>query len=713
MTAIYQKELKSYIKSLSGWLFLATLTFFAGLYFTINNLVYESPYVSETLASMLIVLLFLIPLLTMRSFSEEKKYKTDQLLLTAPVNVWSIILGKFLAMVTMMAIATLVISIGTFLLAIYGNLPVAETVMAFIAFFLYGCICIAIGMFLSSVTEHQFIAAILTYGFYIFMILVPSFCQLLFGVDHWIVKAVGIFDAITPFNMLFSGIIVVTDMLYVFSAIFVLLFLTWFMVGKNSFQLTNKGKKNLFKTAAGIVVVLAIVVGANIGARYLPSEYAQFDMTKDRRFSITDETKAILDSLEEDVTIYVIGSEGTVDDGVRLYLDAYKKYCDRIKVEYKPLDTNPTFAYQRTGSDMDESGMIITMGGEPEDADYDYRSVSYGDCYVISYSYDSYGQLYDYVSGIDIEGQITSAIGSMLSGESYKVYFLEGHNEIAIYESIISRFHKGGYTTASLSLLKEKEVPEDAVALVINGPENDLSQDEVNAIKKYVNSGGNLIMMASLDIMETPNYDALFEEYGVNITDGSVLESDLYYVYNDIPFAILPDNEYHDITASIYNTKFTLMIQSRGFTVRDDVSGMEVYPLFTSQDSSYAKVLTTEATMEFEEGNETGPFMLGVCTEKYLDNGDISTITMIGTPAFLYQDIDTLVANANSDVLFGAINYGSEIEVVTTIPAKSFEPEYITVSTGLIFLYASLIVLFLPCCMVIAGIVIVITRRKK
>ena len=705
MIAIYQKELKSYIKSLSGWLFLAALTFFAGLYFSLNNLLYGSPYISDTLANMLIVLLFLIPILTMRSFSEEKKFKTDQLLLTAPVRVSSIVLAKFLAMITMMAVATVVFSFGIILLAIYGSVPVAETVMALIAFFLYGCICIAIGMFLSSVTEHQFIAAILTYGFYIFMILVPSFCEILFGLDSWVTKVVCILDVTTPFNMMFSGIIVFTDVAYIISAIFILLFLTWFMVGKNSFQLTNNGKKNLFKTAIGAVIVVAIVVGLNIGVRQLPSEYAQFDMTEDKWYSITEDTKTVLDSLEEEITVYVIGSEETVDDGVRLYLDAYKRYSDKIKVEYKPLDLYPTFALNKTGADMDESGMIVEKG----DA---YRTIAYADCYVVEYGYDAYGMT-NYVSGIDIEGQVTAAIGSLISDETYTVYFLEGHNEVAINESLLARFRKGGYTTANLSLLKEKDVPADAVALVINGPENDLSSAEVTAVKEYVNRGGNVIMMASIDVMDTPNYDSLMETYGVNITEGSVLESDLYYVYDQIPFAILPDNEYHDITASVYNSKYTLMIQSRGFTVKEDVSGMEVYPLFTSQDNSYAKVLNPDATMEFEEGNDVGPFMLGVCTELYAENGELATVTMIGTPAFLYEDIDTVVANANSDVFFGAINYGSDVEVSTTIPAKSVEPEYVMVSTGLILLYTGIIVLFLPILMTVTGIVIVVTRRKK
>lgn len=707
MSAIYLKELKSYFKSILGWLFLAAFVFVAGLYFSLNNLYYGNPYISETLHSLLIIILFILPLITMRSFSEEKKLKTDQLLLTAPVRVSSIILGKFLAMVTMMAIATAIFSLGIILMVIYGSIPVGETILAITGFFLYGCICIAVGMFLSSVTEHQFVAALLTYGIFIFMILVPSFCMLLFGSESWITKLVGVIDFISPFDMLFSGIIVVSDILYILSAIFIFLLLTHFMIGRHSFQMSTDGKKQFFKTAIGTVVILVLVVGANIGVRYLPSEYAQFDMTQHNWYSITDTTKDMLDTLEEDVTIYVIGDEETIDGVVKMYLDSYSKYSNKVHVEYKSLSLYPNFASEKVGKVLDASSMIVEMGDE-------VRVVSYMDCYVVEYGYDAYGQLSNYVSGIDVEGQITAAIGSMMAGETYTVYFLTGHNEVAIGDSIIASLRKGGFHTEELSLLHETKVPDDASALVINGPESDLSEDEVKAVKSYIENGGNVIMMAALDIAETPNYDALMETYGVTMTEGSVLESNIYYIYNNIPFAILPDNGYHEITSSIYDKKYTLLIQSRGFTIDEDaVGGMEVYPLFLTTEESYAKVLHGDAVVNYEEGDDLGPFALGVCVDKYLSNGETAHITMIGTPAFLYEDVDMIVSNANTDVFMAAVQYGSEVELTTTVPAKSVNPEYITVNSGLIRLYTILIVLVLPFALIVSGIAIVVIRRKK
>lgn len=708
MTAIYIKELKSYFKSLTGWLFMAAFTFFAGLYFAYYNLRLGSPYVSDTLISLLIIVIFLVPILTMRSFAEERKLKTDQLLLTLPVRISSIVLGKFFAMTTVMAAATVVISFSSVILACYGDIPTGETILSLVAFFFFGCICIAVGMFLSSVTEHQIIAAILTYGIFIFMFLVPSYCQNTFGEDSWIAKAISLIDIISPYDMLFFGIIVIKDVVYILSVIVICILLTCLIVGRNSFRMKMGNKKRMLGNVACIAGCIALIIGLNIGAAYIPLNISQIDVTQDKWYTISDETKDMLMGLEDEVTIYVIGNEETVDETIKLYLELYQDISKNISIEYKPLELYPNFATEYTGVSMEESGMIVEMGDS-------YRSIPYANCYVLEYYYDEYYQEVPYVTGIDVEGQLTGAIASLLSGVEYKVYFLEGHNELTISESMLSRFLKGGYTVSNLSLLREPEVPEDAVVLVINGPESDLSTNETKAIEQFIARGGNVIMMASLDIVDTPNYDALMEKYGISLTEGSVLESDMFYVYNEMPYALLPDAVYHDITASVYNNqRYVLMVQTRGMLLSEEVAdNMEVYPLFEATEDSYSKVLDEYAFVEYEDGDAIGPFYLGVTTEIQLGDGEKSFVTMFGTPAFIYEDADTIVSGANSDVFFAAVNYGAEIEIPSTIPAKSVNSEYITVSSGMQTLYVSLIVSVIPLCFLIVGITIVIARRKK
>lgn len=108
MRAIYKRELRSYFQSMTGCVFVAFLVIFTGIYFTAYNLNMGYPYFSYTLSGSLIVFLVGIPLITMKSFSEERKNKTDQLLLTAPVSLTKIVLGKYFAMVTVVAIPNLI-----------------------------------------------------------------------------------------------------------------------------------------------------------------------------------------------------------------------------------------------------------------------------------------------------------------------------------------------------------------------------------------------------------------------------------------------------------------------------------------------------------------------------------------------------------------------------------------------------------------------------
>ena len=149
MLAIYKREFKSYFQSMVGCVFVAFLVAFTGIYFTAYNLNSGYPYFSYTLSGSLIVFIVGIPLITMRSFAEERKNKTDQLLLTAPVSLTKIVLGKYLAMISVVAIPNLILKTD------YISIGV---------FFLLGCVYVAIGMFMSALTESQMIAFITTFG---------------------------------------------------------------------------------------------------------------------------------------------------------------------------------------------------------------------------------------------------------------------------------------------------------------------------------------------------------------------------------------------------------------------------------------------------------------------------------------------------------------------------------------------------------------------
>lgn len=172
MKAIYKRELRSYFTSMIGCAFAAVLTVIGGVYFMVYNLTSGYPYFSYSLSGVIFAVLITVPVLSMKCFAEERKNKTDQLLLTSPVPLTKIILGKYFAMITVFAIPCLIYCLFPLIIKFQGNAHLLVDYSSILAFYLLGCVFIGIGMFLSSLTESPVIAAISTFGvlFFLYML---------------------------------------------------------------------------------------------------------------------------------------------------------------------------------------------------------------------------------------------------------------------------------------------------------------------------------------------------------------------------------------------------------------------------------------------------------------------------------------------------------------------------------------------------------------
>lgn len=171
MLAIMKREISSYFSSAIGYIILAAFYVFGGLYFYMTSLLANNTSLSDTFGNLFVILIFMIPVLTMRLFSEEKKQKTDQALLTAPVNLLSIALGKYFAALIMYLICIAITLIYAVIISFFTAPSWVTILTNFLGIFLLGAALIAIGMFLSSITENQIIAAIsgIVVGIFIFM----------------------------------------------------------------------------------------------------------------------------------------------------------------------------------------------------------------------------------------------------------------------------------------------------------------------------------------------------------------------------------------------------------------------------------------------------------------------------------------------------------------------------------------------------------------
>ena len=165
MWAVFKKELKTYFLSPIGYITIGVFMLMYSIFFYLTTISYGSVYLGDLYyATARYGLLLMIPLLTMRMFSEERKNGTEQLLLTSPRSVSSIVLGKFFAAVTIILITILFSIVYAIIISFFGDVTIPTLIVTMIGFLLLAMAAVSIGMLASSITENQIISAILTIG---------------------------------------------------------------------------------------------------------------------------------------------------------------------------------------------------------------------------------------------------------------------------------------------------------------------------------------------------------------------------------------------------------------------------------------------------------------------------------------------------------------------------------------------------------------------
>ena len=204
MFAVFKKEILTYFTSSVGYIFMAVFLLISGILFTIGNIFSMNSDYASFMGSLIMIFLLVVPLLTMKIFSEEKKQKTDQLLLTSPRPVVSVVIGKFLAAAVLFFLTLAVTWIYPLLLSFHGKMDTAQIIGTYIGFYLLGCAFISIGIYISSLTESQAGAAILT------------FCMLIIT---WIIDFLGSFMPVSIMSgVIFALLITALTALWMYNA---------------------------------------------------------------------------------------------------------------------------------------------------------------------------------------------------------------------------------------------------------------------------------------------------------------------------------------------------------------------------------------------------------------------------------------------------------------------------------------------------------------
>ena len=444
-------------------------------------------------------------------------------------------------------------------------------------------------------------------------------------------------------------------------------------------------------------VVLAILIAVNIFVSVLPASATKLDISASKLYSITSNTKSVVNNLTQDVTLYWVVQADKEDSVIENLLSKYDSLSDHIQVEKKNPDVYPTFAAQYTDETVPNNSVIAVSGDRS-------RYISYNDIYV--QTSDMYA--YSYTTSFDGEGAITSAIDYVVTETLPRMYVLEGHGETELPASFADAVEKENVQTQSLSLLTEDSVPEDSACVTIYAPQSDISQEEAEMLRSYTEKGGKLLVIAGpVKGAELTNLYSLLTDYGVEPVEGIVVESDREHYAFGYPYVLMPDMQSDDITQSLMDSRYhPIFPVSQGLQVTDSSS---VTTLLTTSDTAFSKPAGYSlTTYDKETGDTDGPFAVAVSIAT--DGG--GQIVWFSASDFLSDMYNAYSSGANVNLAMNALSSLMGEREAMAIRSKSLNYNYLTISDSASSVLKVLLIGVFPLLYLAVGVIAVVEKRR-
>lgn len=445
-------------------------------------------------------------------------------------------------------------------------------------------------------------------------------------------------------------------------------------------------------------IVLAIMIVINMLVSALPTSLTRYDISATKLYSITSNTKVVVNALDKDVTIYWIVQSDMEDDVIENLLGKYESLSDHIQVVKKNPDVFPTFTAQYTSETVPNNSLIVECGDRS-------RYISYDDIYLVETNMTSYS----YDTSFDGEGAITSAIDYVVNEEQPQLYLLEGHGEAEIPTTFSEQIEKENVELNTFSLLNTDEIPEEADCVFIYAPSTDISEEEKDLLADYVENGGKLMVMAGpTEDGSLVNLYSLLENYGVQSQEGIVVEGDRQYYAFQAPYILLPDITSSSITDPLIEENYYAIVSvAQGMTVQNTATAT-VTELLTTSASSFSKTEGYSLTSyEKEEGDVDGPFAVAVEVKTSNDG----QIVWISSSQFLDDMYNAYSSGANLEFTMNSLSSMIGENEAVAIRSKSLNYNYLTISDSTAALLKVLMIGVVPLVYLAIGMAAVLKRR--
>lgn len=471
---------------------------------------------------------------------------------------------------------------------------------------------------------------------------------------------------------------------------------------KKSFQ-TKKFKYGSY-AALMTAVVLVILLIVNLLAGELN---IKLDLTKNKIFSLSDQTIKVLGSLNQNIDMYVFGESGKEDPMLKAMIEKYQQASDKITLQYKDPVKYPQFAkqYSQNGADVQQGSIVIALGQK-------FRLISPND--LFNYTYDQSGQ--QVPDSLAFENKVTGAIIFVTSKTTPVIYTLQGHEELALSSSVTNKLENDNYTVKDLDFaVKDAQLTPDST-LIVDSPQRDLTADETTKIKEFLASGGRAIFAMDIPSQNNilPNFQSILNTYGVGMKNAIVVEPDPSYSTQQNPLFLVPMLQEHEIMTPLVNAKLPVFIP--GAQVIETLSVKKnstiIEPLLTTTDSAWAKTDSLNAKTINKEANDlTGPFNIAVAITDTSNTSKNTKLVVVSNGSFADSDYADLYGN--SDFIVNSINWLQDKKDLISIAPKNISEGGLNLTSLQALMYSGIVVIIIPLIIAVWGISVLLRRKRQ
>lgn len=692
MLAILRKELKTYYSSLFAYVYYCIFFLVAGVLFAKNCLnTYSTEFGYSVLQYCIFVVVIMIPFCTMRIFSQERRQKTDQLLFTAPVSTFSILVGKYLATAIYVLMPVLLSLIYPLILMQYGSLNGNFLFCAYLGGILLILALLSVGMFISTLTSNAILAAVITYGLYLVLILGRIF--------EGIVISEGVYNLLHEVSVynkyydIISGIVRSKDVAF-FILIGVFFFvLTW---------ISLLGRRMEKKKTISISILLMIVFLLSSWGFFRTTKV--YDFTPEQILVLSEETIDKVSAIKKETNIYYMGNKSQANATYVELLNKYQDLNSYISVSYIPLeDDGFKQIYLSNLPKVNEASIVVAT----EDR-YIYLDAEQYITTVQTGNY-SYSQI------LEIEDQLTSAILYCNTEKLSTIVRVTGHGEGVIGNSFRNLLNLAHYEFENVNLVEEQAdiastTLSDAAALLIYSPEEDYSSGEIEQLKEYMEKGGKIIISIDPLNEDLQNLFEFISEYGLEVQSGVVIEQDPSFYVLDTNYYLAPVMKESDYTKEIMKRNLRVFsYTSKGIARYGSKNGYECTDVLLTSNSSFSKVDNFDNITSQGENDKKGSFSVASIAKK----DGAGTLFLITSDIMFSDEADNESGGANSRFFSEMVKSVVGSDKTVWIEGKDVNTQKAHFGYSVITFLKVFFIFVVPFVIMLAGIIIIIGRKKN